>query len=400
MKKIMTIAAAALFSMATFAQETADNADRVMKIKTTDGESTALMLNTVKGITVEQVTPLTMDIEVSNITETSMDIDFPMPEGCKSWLMCITKDEITGTDAEVRKTIKSKYNDEFKESKFLRIPNFESGTKYYIYALMFDQDSVAAGIAKTSATTLEKQVAKDEFAITVNDVTKTSASITFTPKDNTMKYYYSVVTEDERQQMIERYGSLREGELEFIKYNASSSGFGLSEWLGYVLIQGPTTKGTRDILQANLTPGTKYYAFCFGLNADGTFTTEAYEKEFTTEAVQPSDNVITCEVVKTYSDGCDVKVTTTNNDPYIVNTQKADLWEKRLAQFKGDKKAAARDILKDSYGGYADSYTKTGRQEFKVETSSSDSDCVLIVCGFNADVTTDVQIIPYKTLAE
>lgn len=400
MKKIITIAAAALFSMATFAQETTDAADRVMKIKTTDGESTAVMLNTVKSISVEQVTPLTMDIEVSNITETSMDVDFPMPEGCTHWLMCIQTDEITGTDAEVRKAIKLKYNEDYKESKYLRIPNCEPGTKYYIYALMYDQDGVPAGIAKTSATTLEKQVAKDEFAITVNDVTKTYASITFTPKDNTMKYYYSVVSESERQQMIERYGSLREGELEFIKYNASSSGFDLSKLLGSVLVQGPTTKDTRDILQTNLTPGTKYYAFCFGLNTDGTFTTETYEQEFTTEAVQPSDNVITCEVVKTYSDGCDVKVTTTNNDPYIVTTQKADVWEKCLAQFNGDKKAAARDLLRASYGGYADSYTKTGNQEFKVETSSSGSDCVLIVCGFDADVTTDVQIIPYTTLAE
>ena len=188
MKKIITIAVAALFSMVSFAQETTDKADRVMKIKTVDGESTALMLDNVKDITVEQVTPLTMDIDVSNITETSMDIDFPMPEGCKYWLMCIQKDEITGTPAEVRKTIKSKYNDEFSESKFLRIPNFEPGTKYYIYALMFDQDGVAAGIASTSATTLEKQVATDEFSIGVDGITKTYASVTFTPKDNTMKY--------------------------------------------------------------------------------------------------------------------------------------------------------------------------------------------------------------------
>ena len=400
MKKIITMAVAALFSMASFAQETTDKADRVMKIKTADGESTAIMLNNVKDITVEPVAPLTMDIEVSNITETSMDIDFPMPEDCKYWLMCIQKDEITGTPAEIRKAIKTKYNDEFKEAKFLRIPNFEPGTKYYIYALMFDQDGVAAGIASTSATTLEKQVAKDEFTIGVDGITKTYASVTFTPKDNTMKYYYSVVSESERQQMIEKYGSLREGELEYIKYSAQSSGFDLSEWLGYVLAQGPTTKDTRDIIQSSLTPGTKYYAFCFGLNTDGTFSTEAYEQEFTTEAVVPSNNVITCEVVKTYSDGCDVKVTTTNNDPYMVTTQKASVWEKYLSQANGDKKLAARELIRVSYSGNADSYTKTGNQEFKVSTSSSDSDCVLIVCGYDSDITTDVQIVPYKTLAE
>lgn len=153
MKKIITMAVAALFSAATFAQETNDN---VMRIKTVDGETTSLMLNTVKDITITEVTPLAMDIEVTGVTQTSMDIDFPMPDGCRYWLMCIQKEEITGTDSEMRKTIQARYNDRFSESKYLRIPNFEPGTTYYIYALMYDMDGVPAGIAKTSATTLSE----------------------------------------------------------------------------------------------------------------------------------------------------------------------------------------------------------------------------------------------------
>ena len=154
MKKIITMAIAALLSVTAFAQEKKDN---VIKITTTDKESEIMMLNTVESISFEEVTPLTMDIEVSNITKNSMDIDFPMPEGCKYWLMCIQKEELTGTDIEVRQAIKEKYNDKFSESKFLRIPNFEAGTTYYIYALMFDQDGVAAGLAETSATTLPEE---------------------------------------------------------------------------------------------------------------------------------------------------------------------------------------------------------------------------------------------------
>lgn len=153
MKKIITMAVAALFSAATFAQETNEN---VMRIKTVDGETTSLMLNTVKDITITEVTPLTMDIEVTGVTQTSMDIDFPMPDGCRYWQMCIQKEEITGTDSEMRKTIQARYNDQFSESKYLRIPNFEPGTTYYIYALMYDMDGVPAGIAKTSATTLSE----------------------------------------------------------------------------------------------------------------------------------------------------------------------------------------------------------------------------------------------------
>ena len=154
MKKIITMAIAALLSVTAFAQEKKDN---VIKITTTDNESEIMMLNTVESISFEEVTPLTMDIEVSNITKNSMDIDFPMPAGCQYWLMCIQKEEIYGTYAEKRQEIKQRFNDRFTEDKFLRIPNFEAGTTYYIYALMFDQDGVAAGLAETSATTLPEE---------------------------------------------------------------------------------------------------------------------------------------------------------------------------------------------------------------------------------------------------
>ena len=215
MKKIMTMAVAALLSVSAFAQE---KVDRVMKITTTEGESESMMLNTVKTISFEEVQPLTMNIEVSNITQNSMDIFFEMPEDCKFWLMCIQKEEITGTDAEVRNAIKSKYNDRFDEEKFLRIPNFEEGTTYYIYALLFDKDGVAAGLAKTSATTLAP--VQDEFKIDVNSVMMNSAMLTFTPKDPNMTYYPFVVSEETRQQMIDKFGDIRKADLEYNKYLA------------------------------------------------------------------------------------------------------------------------------------------------------------------------------------
>lgn len=392
MKKILTMAMAAMFSVATFAQTTGD---RVLKIKTTDGESTALMLNTVKDITVEEVTPLTMDIEVSNITETSMDIDFPMPAGCKYWLMCIQKEEITGTDLEVRNAIRQKYNDQFSESKFLRIPNFEAGTTYYIYALMFDQDGVPAGIAKTSATTLSKAQATDEFALDVTDITKSSAKISITPKDKSMTYYYKVLSETERAKLIEQYGSIQKADLQDITDYAGGMGFGIDMFLPYRLSTGEKTEEVK-----NLTAGTKYYLYAYGWNGDGTFTTDIYEKEFTTEASAQSNNVITVEVGDTYVDGCDVKVTTTNNDPYIVDVRSKSIWENVLSQNNGDKVAAAQYIVSHVYGSTAEAATRKGNQEFKADAVNPDTDYVLIVFGYDSGITTDVQTIDFKTKAE
>lgn len=398
MKKIITMAIAAMFSAVTFAQEVSE---RVMRIQTIDGETTPLLLDKVQDISFEEITPLSMDIEVSNITETSMDIEFPMPSGCKYWLMCIQKEELTGTDLEVRQAIKEKYNDKFSESKFLRIPNFEAGTTYYIYALMYDQDGVVAGLSKTSATTLNaQQQATDEFSIDVTDVTKTIATVSYTPKDNAMSYYYFVVSEADRAKMIEKYGDIQTADLEYLQYSAEQADYGLSEYLSYILVSGPKTKDTRDIIQSNLEPGTKYYAYCYGMNTDGSFTTGVYEKEFTTEAAVPSNNVINCEVVRTYTDGCDVKVTTTNDDPYMIDAQSKEVWENYLSAANGDKTLAAKQILSRSYGGYADNYTKKGNQEYKVEVGSADTDYVLIIYGFDAAITTDVQTVEFRTLAK
>ena len=393
MKKLIILTIAALMSAISFAQT---SADIVMRTHTADGIMTPLLTKNIKDICFEEITPLTMDITVSNIQQDAMDIDFPMPEGCKFWLMCITKEEITGTDKEVRMAIKAKFNDEFNESKFLRITELDPGTIYYIYALMFDNDGVPAGIAKASATTLP--ATKDQFTIEVKDVTKTSATVTFTPKDNAMTYYYFVVSNANRQQMIDNYGNIQNADLEYLKYCAQSAGYDLNFYLGQILAKGPVTKDARDIAQGNLTPNTVYYAYCYGMNSDGSFTTD--EQEFSTEAVTPSTNVITCEVVKTYSDGCDVKTTTTNGDPYIIEAQPKAVWEQALSEHQGNAVETANELLRIAYSGYADNYTVTGNYEGKKEVGSSDTEYVLIVCGFDSAVTTDVQIIPFKTLAQ
>lgn len=200
MKKLILLTMAALMSAMSFAQESNDN---VMKIYTSDGIMTPIASKEIKDITFEEITPLSMDIEISNVEQNSMDIDFPMPEGCKYWLLCVTKEKLTGTDKEIRMAIKAKYNDEFDEAKFLRIPNLDAGTTYYFYALMFDKDGVPAGVSMASATT--KQEATDQFAISVTDITKNSATVNITPKDNSMTYYYFVVSEEVRQQMISQY---------------------------------------------------------------------------------------------------------------------------------------------------------------------------------------------------
>lgn len=46
------------------------------------------------------------------------------------------------------------------------------------------------------------------------------------------------------------------------------------------------------------------------------------------------------------------------------------------------------------------SYTPKDNQEYKVEVGSADTDYVLIIYGFDAAITTDVQTVEFRTLAK
>ena len=91
MKKLLLLTIAALMSVMSFAQEVSDS---VIKIFTSDGITTPILSKDIKDITFEEITPLNMDIEISNVQQNSMDVAFDMPEGCKYWLKCVTKEDL------------------------------------------------------------------------------------------------------------------------------------------------------------------------------------------------------------------------------------------------------------------------------------------------------------------
>ena len=48
----------------------------------------------------------------------------------------------------------------------------------------------------------------------------------------------------------------------------------------------------------------------------------------------------------------------------------------------------------------ADDFTRQGDFTGKLNYGQPDTDCVVIACGYDGGVTTDVQAIPFHTLAE
>ena len=393
MKKLIATIAASVLSVAAMAQNPGDG---VLRIHTADGEVTPIFTKNIKSLTFEEVTPLTMNIDVEETGTDYILVDFPMPEGCSKWLMHIGKEELQGDERDVRMQIKEKYNDQFTESKYFKIPGMEPSTTYHIYALLYDQDGVPAGVSHATATTQAK--AQDAFQLNVSGITASTASVTFTPKDDTQKYYAFIVSDADRQTMIERYGSIVASDQAYWDYLAEQYGMDLSYLLSQILYNGTKTVDAKDFTGQALSPETTYWAYCYGVDAStGEATTEVYEQQFKTAAPKTSANMLTVNITKTYEDGCDVTVNTTNDDKYLLDIQTKAVWDRYVNNNGGDAKKAAQELIQLVYSGYADNYTKQGDFTGKVETGNADTDCVLIVCGYDEGVTTDVQAIPFHT---
>ena len=394
MKKIIVLALAALGF--TYASAQTENSE-IVRFHKTDHTNKAVLLSQVKDITFEKITPLKMDVDFENIKSDEYTVDFKMPAGCKRWFLKIATTPLTGTEAEKREQVIVAHNNEFTEGKYFRMQNAEPSTTYYFYMLLFDEDDVAVGLSEASVTTLAP--VSDEFNIAVSEITSNNAKIEITPKDENMRYYRFLVTEDVREQMIARNGSIQAADLAFWKEMAQQSGVELDQYITQNTKTGFSSFEAKDFLGSPLKAETKYYAYCYGVEPDGTFTTGVYEQEFTTAAAKPSDNVVTANIVKTYTDGCDIDVKTTNNDPYFMTIQKESVWNNFVSK-SGSEKAAAQDLvdLILSHGGNLDYYTHQGNYQGKLETGMDNEDCVVIIFGYEGGVTTAVQTLKFRTV--
>ena len=371
----------------------------MLRIHTTDGEVTPIFTKNIKSMTFEEVTPLTMNIDVEETGTDYILVDFPMPEGCSHWLMYVGDEELVGDDRDVRIEMKKRYMEDWRESKYLQIPGLKDNTTYYIYALLYDNDGVPAGLSRATATTKAK--ANDEFSVNVTDIKSNTATVTFTPKDQTQPYYCFIVSDETRDLMIEKYGSIEAADQAYWDYIAGQYDMDLDFYLNQTLFRGTKTVDAKEFTGQALQSETLHWAYCYAVNSStGEITSPVYEQRFTTLATEASSNQLTVTVIQPYKDGCDVEVKTTNNDKYILDVQSKEVWERKLSAHNGDAKKAAADLLKIVYGGEADDFTRQGDFTGKLNYGQPDTDCVVIACGYDGGVTTDVQAIPFHTLAE
>lgn len=165
-----------------------------------------------------------------------------------------------------------------------------------------------ATVETTNVRKLAAAAAGANFTIDVTDVTATSATITVTPADPTLTYYFDLLTPD----VFDTYSEeeiVADYKAEFDDLIDSYAAYGYTFTYADVLSEGIDSY----TYSGNLDPNTEYVAFAVGIDpATFTATTAFDTVHFTTAQVVPSQNQLTLT-----ANGNGINITTTNSDPYF-----------------------------------------------------------------------------------
>lgn len=252
-------------------------------------------------------------------------------------------------------------------------PN-EDETRLAILTLTYE----GAQEAKAAVLQSKPEVKPLTFDIQVSDITSDSAVVTWTPSNNDESYLAMVVKTSifDSCETDEEYIA---SDLAYIQEQADAAQVSLSTMLSYLLTTGPIEAADGKI--GGLTYDTDYYAYAYGMTAEGVATSAITKTQFRTAP-------FSCEFTFAHTEtdsSCDVEVTPTNTGCfyYFDLVEKAD-----FDTWGSDAEIIAEtvDFLKETVDYYhANGYTdltladlfSIGPDGYQFEGLSPDTDYVV-----------------------
>lgn len=369
-----------------FAQER--NGNRMI-VHQKSGKNVVYAVDAIDSISFKHVENYSVPMEVKEKFAQSVSIKFNKPDECPKFYVYYGKASANIGGENLRDSIIKNHQLERTTEGVFTITGLVYGTEYDFYTLAIDEYGITCGIEHASATTAPS--AGDDFVISITDITGDNANISITPKDLTMPFYYCAVTASAYDKGIENYGSTPAADQAWWAWIA---GMYNMTWQEVMKEQRRTAVQQFTLKDEIMSPiwDTEYKVYCYGINDDGELLTDLYLKDFRTPAPVPSDNQFTIKIEKIYSDGADVKITTTNNDPFFIDAQRKKYFD---AYYNGDDDAFMRKLVSDMQG--IDGLIYNGSQTVRVNCQQSGTEYVLLVCGYNGGPTTQLHKINFTT---
>lgn len=211
------------------------------------------------------------------------------------------------------------------------------------------------------------------------DVQLPNAVLTIEPSDNNAYYYYTCVLKND----FEKEGVSVEAFIQNKIYDEMRL-FGLSSQnFNPVVI---AKKGVTNPRVANLLASSEYIVFVCSLDERAVVDSEVATLEFATEAVEPSDNVITITVDNITKLSAEYHVRTTNDDPYVCVCVKKD-------EVDGKTEDEVLEYIGANYS--LKGYTYKGDLDEFIEPLDEAEDYVFIAFGYFAGVRTTDMVFEY-----
>lgn len=142
-------------------------------------------------------------------------------------------------------------------------------------------------------------------------------------------------------------------------------------------------------ISLELSASTAYIGFAVAIDNTAILVSDLTIKEFTTGEVEPSDNKITVEITNVTARTADLKITTTNNDPYVFGTDMKANWEGMSDE----------EILNELITNYnLDQLVHSGNYETKMSGYNPNTEYISFTFGYLAGTaTTDLIRVEFKT---
>lgn len=196
--------------------------------------------------------------------------------------------------------------------------SLKSGTEYYIYAYAMDFDgNTVSGISKTLASTTTGGIIDASFDLSF-EIKGPEVKMVIVPESNDFPYVFDIYPKKglDESKLVETYQKYIDDLI--ILYG--QFGMTAEDIIKQLASIGP------DSFSGEFNSDTQYIGFAIAITTSGKLNSEPTTKEFRTEAVGTSDNDIKLSITKTETRKVHFKLTTTNNDKYVLGIGEASLW--------------------------------------------------------------------------
>lgn len=204
-----------------------------------------------------------------------------------------------------------------------------------------------------------------------------------TPSDNSQRYVFDVIRKSD-------YIDDSELKSDYQMYimrlaaNYTMNGMSLEEFLNQI------TRTGKANFELELPGNTDYVGFAVGIDDELLFVSDVSSKEFRTGEVEPSDNKIEVQIDNIAVTSAEIKVSTSNDDPYVVLLDQKSNWEGMSDSEIQIKLFATVNLTQ---------MVRRGNFETKVTDLEPNGEYVVFTFGYHVGtITTDFIKTEFKTL--